>query len=255
MTTAMKPHLWRDMQDELDLWQSAGRTATLWWRDDDAVKPGPLLNRLAETAMGAPLSLAVIPARVDPALQRTLTEHPALSVIQHGYAHENHALFGAKKCEFPENRDAQTMLEDLATGRERLTSLFENRFRPALAPPWNRIADTLPARLEEAGLKGLSTFRRSDRPAASCRWIDTHCDIIAWRGNRGFVGEADALGQIIRHLRARRTGEAIEEPTGVMSHHIVHDEECWRFLRTLVSYVMNHPAAAWCDPFSDLTVS
>ena len=44
----MKTQPWQDLRDELDRWAEAGRTATLWWRDDDAVMPGPLLDRLAE---------------------------------------------------------------------------------------------------------------------------------------------------------------------------------------------------------------
>lgn len=246
---------WQELQQELDRWHAAARIATLWWRDDDATRPGPVLDRLAETASGAPVSLAVIPALADPALAQTLDRHPALTVIQHGYAHRSHAGPGEKKCEFPAGRDEAEMLADLAKGRERLAGLFGPRFRPALAPPWNRIADTLPAKLESAGLLALSTYRRANRPPGPRRWVDTHCDILAWRTSRGFVGDAEALGLIAGHLRARRTGDALEEPTGVMTHHIVHDEACWTFLRTLARVVADHPAAAWCDPFSDLAAA
>ena len=30
---------WPDLTAELDRWGEAGRTATLWWRDDDATAP------------------------------------------------------------------------------------------------------------------------------------------------------------------------------------------------------------------------
>jgi hypothetical protein len=248
----VKTQPWQDLRDELDRWVEARRTATLWWRDDDAVTPGPLLDRLADTAAGAPVSLAVIPALAEPALTIFLDRHPRFSVIQHGYEHRNHAGPGEKKCEFSESRDAEAMLADLASGRERLKALFGVRFRPALAPPWNRIADSLPAQLESVGLPGLSTYRRTDRPAGPRCWVDTHCDIVAWRGSRGFVGDADALALITGHLRARRRGETIDEPTGVMTHHIVHDEACWEFLRSLAALVADHPAAQWIDPFADL---
>ncbi|RVU36264.1 hypothetical protein EOI86_13680 [Hwanghaeella grinnelliae] len=248
----MNTQPWQDLRDELDLWAEAGRTATLWWRDDDTVKPGPLLERLAQTASGAPVSLAVIAALADPSLTAFLDKHPGFSVIQHGYAHRSHAGPGEKKSEFPESRDAKEMLADLTTGRERLTAIFGTRFRPALAPPWNRIADSLPAQLEDIGLSGLSTYRRSDRPAGPRCWIDTHCDIIAWRGSRGFVGDGEALALITDHLHARRIGAALEEPTGIMTHHIVHDDACWTFLHALAALVAAHPAVRWVDPFSDL---
>ena len=251
----MNAQPWQEFRDELDRWAAEGRSATLWWRDDDAVKPGPILDRLLATASEAPLSLAVIPALADPALGEVLARTPSLSVMQHGYAHKSHAKPGEKKCEFPASRDAETMLADLARGRERLESFFGNRFRPALAPPWNRIADSLTARLAEAGLQGLSTYRRADRPAGPALWVDTHCDIIDWRGTRGFVGAGAALDLITGHLRARRAGDTIDEATGVMTHHIVHDEACWSFLADLVHAVADHPAAAWCDPFAGLVRS
>ncbi|WP_425407125.1 polysaccharide deacetylase family protein [Hwanghaeella sp.] len=251
----MSTQPWQDLRDELDQWAENGRIAHFWWRDDDAVKPGPLLERLAETAAGAPVSLAVIPAQADPLLQDALDRHPSFSVIQHGYAHQSHAGPGEKKCEFPESRDAEAMLTDLQKGRERLAALFGPRFRPALAPPWNRIADSLPAKLDRAGLSGLSTYRRANRPPGPRCWIDTHCDIIAWRTTRGFIGDAGAFALVTEHLRARRKGEAIDEPTGVMTHHIVHDEACWTFLRQFAALVAVHPAAAWCDPFSDLAAA
>lgn len=251
---------WQDLRAELDRWAAAERVATLWWRDDDAVKPGPILDRLAETAAGAPVSLAVIPALADPGLQAVLDRNKQFSVIQHGYAHRNHAETGEKKSEFPATRRVEDMLHDLNRGRERLFGLFGARFRPALAPPWNRIADPLATRLPEAGLSGLSTYRRADRPggfytSGPRRWVDTHCDIVAWRTTRGFVGDEAALGLITGHLRARRLGDCQEEATGVMTHHIVHDEDCWSFLTDLAAVIDAHPAAAWCDPFADLAAS
>ena len=50
---------------ELDAWAAAGRVAEAWWRDDDATAPTPALARLLEArrAAGAPVALAVIPAR------------------------------------------------------------------------------------------------------------------------------------------------------------------------------------------------
>lgn len=251
----MTANPWQDLQAELDRWGETGRTADFWWRDDDAVKAGPILDRLAETAGDASLSLAVIPDGAEPSLVDTLNRFPCLSVIQHGFAHRSHAKAGEKKCEFPGHRDATEMLADLADGREKLSAMFGGRFRPALAPPWNRIADGLPSRLEEAGILGLSTYRRKDRPAGPRLWVDTHCDIIAWRTTRGYVGDETALALVTSHLRERRMGQTKDEPTGIMTHHLVHDEACWTFLRTLVNCVANHPAAAWCDPFSDFSAA
>ncbi len=63
---------WSDLDAELDRWASAGRTATLWWRDDDAARLTPALERLIALARRhhAIVHLAVIPARLSPELAR-----------------------------------------------------------------------------------------------------------------------------------------------------------------------------------------
>ena len=53
---------WPDLMAEFDRWEEAGKVATLWWRDDDAVAPTARLGRLLSIASGVPISLAVIPA-------------------------------------------------------------------------------------------------------------------------------------------------------------------------------------------------
>ena len=241
---------WDSLNRELDAWGAAGRRATFWWRDDDATRPGPKLNRLLTTAAGAPLSLAVIPKPVDDALPSALTGHPSATVLQHGYAHINHARPGEKKSEFPPSREQTPVLSELSMGRDRLAALFGPRFRPVLVPPWNRVGPFLPDALAETGLAGISTYRRKKPVPTPFHWVDTHCDIIAWRTTRGFVGDKAVLALATGHLAARRRGEALEEPTGLLTHHIVHDEQCWQFLSRFAKVVADHPAASWCDPFN-----
>lgn len=200
------------------------------------------------------MSLAVIPASVSGLLPGFLDAFPGATVLQHGFEHTNRAPADRKKCEFPDTRDEADALQQIDAGRVLMADHFGPRFRPVLVPPWNRIADGYPPRLSEAGIRGLSTYRRKMRPESGLRWIDTHCDIIAWRSTRGFVGAGTALGQITGHLTARRTGEILDEPTGLMTHHIVHDDECWQFLESFVTVLADHPAAAWCDPFEALSM-
>jgi len=54
---------WGALEAELDIWQSAGRSASFWWRDDDAIAATPELDRLLALAQDAPIGLAVIPAQ------------------------------------------------------------------------------------------------------------------------------------------------------------------------------------------------
>ena len=98
---------WPALRDELDTWAEAGRTATLWWRDDDAVEPTPALDRLLALAARheIPLALAVIPARASTALARRIAgSGPRIAPLQHGYAHRNHAPPSEKKAELPRTK-------------------------------------------------------------------------------------------------------------------------------------------------------
>jgi hypothetical protein len=243
---------WAAFNAELDAWLDAGLAARFWWRDDDATRPGPLLDRLLEIAGDSPVALAVIPARAGRELAERLTGHNTgggnVMVLQHGYAHENHAPAGEKKAEFGDHRSLESMLEEVSRGRGRIEELFGPVFEPFLTPPWNRICDSVASRLPDAGLQGLSRFGARG-PADGDRVVNTHIDIVDWRGNRGFVGEARAIQAAVRHLAARRRGLAdMDEPTGLLTHHRDHDEGCWRFIGALRDAVTAHPAAEWVMP-------
>ena len=243
MTTAD----WSDLEGELDLWRQAGRCATLWWRDDDAVRPTPALDRLIALADGLPLALAVIPEPAVEALAQRLAACPAITVLQHGWRHVNHAPPDEKKAELGPHRPIDAMLDELAAGRRRLAALFGRRAIAVLTPPWNRMSAALVPRLRGAGYAGLSTAgaRRQAEPSPGLRQVNTHADLIAWRSGR-FVGTAPALGLIVAHLAARRTGTAdADEPTGLLTHHLVMDGEGEIFVARLVALTRAHAAARW----------
>lgn len=243
---------WRAFDAELEAWGRTGLTARFWWRDDDATRPGPLLDRLLQAAGPTPIALAVIPATVEESLAGRLAAHNGgageTSVLQHGYAHVNHAPAGLKNAEFGDHRPLETMLGELTMGRQRLEALFGEAFEPALTPPWNRAGDELAGSLLKSGLQGLSGFGARG-PDDGDRVVNTHIDIIDWRGSRGFVGDRQALRAAIVHLAARRTGAADQgEPTGLLTHHRDHDEACWRFIEKFRAAVDAHPAALWVAP-------
>ena len=241
---------WDALGAELDAWAAAGREATFWWRDDDAKRPEPALIRLLDLARdkGAPLCLAAVPMEAAPELAALVAQRSEVTVAAHGYAHVNHAGAGAAKAEFGSGRPLEVMLEELEAGRTRLEALFGARLEPILAPPWNRIAPELIPRLGQIGFRGLSTYRPRPRaqPAPGLVLVNTHVDIIDWRGGRGFLGTEAALGLAVRHLAQRRSGEADgEEPTGLLTHHLDHDAGAWDFVAKFVDATVRHPAARW----------
>jgi hypothetical protein len=224
---------WKALENELARWREAGRSPDFWWRDDDAGRATPELESLLglQKRAGIPLALAVVPANAERALLAGLAD--GVGVIQHGTDHVNRAAAGEKKTEFPAAEYPAEALARLTAGRKSLEEKAGKRFVAMLAPPWNRLPERLVPLLAPA-FKGLSRFGPRKHAAGELRQVNTHVDIIAWQGNRGFVGEQAALQATVRHLEGRRTGAVdAAEPTGLLTHHACHDEEAWRFLERL----------------------
>lgn len=248
--TAADP--WLALGAELERWRQAGQTAGFWWRDDDATQPGPRLDRLLDIAASTPIALAVIPLPATETLAQRLAAHNARGgaaiVLQHGYAHANHAPASAKKAEFGDHRPLDRMLEELDAGRRRLAGLFGETFQPTLTPPWNRIGEQVAQNIERCGLRRLSCFGARHACDAE-RLLNTHVDIVDWHSGRGFAGEDRVLQAAGRHLAARRAGTVDPaEPTGLLTHHRDHDAACWRFLERFVAFVADHEAGKWMAP-------
>ena len=232
---------WELLEEEIARWRDAGRTVEFWWRDDDATAPTPPVKRLLELSAtsGVSLALAVIPENA----QAELFDRLNAQVLMHGTDHRNRAGEGEKKTEFP---PGDQPLERLARARDKLAALAGPVFVPVLAPPWNRFRADLVAALPSIGLRGLSSFgaRKGARGVVE---VNTHVDIIDWRGTRAFCGEGAALAAAARHLAARRTGEAdAGEPTGWLTHHELHDGAAWDFLSDLFERT-RRLGARWLD--------
>ena len=241
---------WTDLSEELARWATAGRQAGLWWRDDDAVAPGPQLERLAELSRksGVALALAVIPGRAEDTLGEVLADLTGLKFLVHGLMHENRAPAEDKKTEFGGHRPVCEMLDDAALGWKSLLGRFPRLAMPVFVPPWNRIDADLVRRLPLAQLQGLSRFgpRAAAQPAAGLMECNCHLDLIDWRGGRGFVGENAALDTLITHLKGRRGSRFDpEESSGVLSHHGVMDQAGWDFLAELFTRTQECDGAHW----------
>ena len=237
------------LEAALDRRAEAGNPVVLWWRDDDATRDTPALRRLVGlgAAHGLAPVIAAIPGRAGSDLGAAL-EPGAARVAVHGIAHRNEAGAGEKKCELGGGRDADAVLADLAAARMRLRAVVPGRLIDILVPPWNRIAPAIAARLGEAGFRALSVFGRRQGTTAGpgVAVINTHVDIIDWRGTRGGRAGAVLFGEIARLVGA--APDADREPLGVLTHHLVHDAAAWNFLADLFTLTAAHPGARWCAP-------
>lgn len=247
MTANFQPLL-----SELDAWRALGRQATLWWRDDDAGCDTEALRNLLGIAgtHRVPLAIAAVPASADRTLVDAIASCAEAMVVQHGFAHRNHARAGERSAELGGDRPLDARLAELAAGRDVLSRMFASRFAPLLVPPWNRIADDLVAALPGAGMHGLSCFgpRESAVPAPGLTQVNTHVDLIAWRRGRRFIGAEAAVDRVASHLRARRTGDVdAEEPTGILTHHLAFEGAAFDFMAELCASTRAHPAVEWLD--------
>jgi peptidoglycan/xylan/chitin deacetylase (PgdA/CDA1 family) len=237
------------LTEELDRWHDGGRTARLWLRDDDAVEPTAALERLIELlrAHAVPCLLAAIPMLATPELAERTAEEPLLTVGMHGVRHANHAPPGRKTEETPSERGLDRIRSDWAQARERLVSLFGPAAGVCYVPPWNRIGREAAALLPELGFQALSGF--GPRPlGASPQLIElnTHVDLMDWRGGRVGRQEGDIAADMTQALgQARADGW---RPVGLLAHHLVHDAAAWEALDTVLNLCARHPAARWCVP-------
>lgn len=242
---------WNDLEQELACWQAAGKTAEFWWRDDDAVRPTPQLEKLLalRRTHGVPVGLSVIPAAAQADLAARLSSEDGISILQHGWAHTDHSRHAlSPSAEFGSERSREAILGDLARGRTVLDQIFGDAWLKVVVPPFNYIEPNAAAALPAAGYVGLSThgFKRYRIPGLA--HFNVHIDPMDW--SKGvFVGEELSLGRAVAHLQAKREGlAASDEPTGVGTHHLNHDDRSWRFLEALFTRLRTSKAVSFCKP-------
>lgn len=249
MTPGSNP--WDRLSAELDAWSAAGMTAEFWWRDDDAIDASPALDRLLALRrdLDIPLALAVIPANARPLLAASLRDHTGIDIFQHGYAHVNHRPDSEKKAELQADRELWEIARELAEGRGSMIRLFgDEGWKGVMVPPWNRIDPEVARLLPGLGYHGLTTFRpRTEaEPFPGLAVVNTHIDIIDWIDTRAYAGDDTVIDAVVNHLAAKRAGDADPaEATGMLTHHLAHDDGCWAFIEKFGQATTAHPAATW----------
>ena len=242
---------WAALDQELGRWQDAGKAASFWWRDDDATQPSAVLDRLLDISgrHGIPVAIASVPKFLSADLPARLRGCAIVDVLQHGFAHQNHAAGkGEGAWELGLHRGAERVLGELQSGYRIMQAAFADQFIPVVAAPWNRIDRRLFPGLRDLGFIGASAFGERAPPPRLTRFIEVnaHLDLLSWKGAPRFRGEMAAVRDILEHLNRRRLGLTdAEEPTGILSHHLSLDEAAWQFLAELITFLARHPGASW----------
>jgi predicted glycosyltransferase len=244
---------WSLLDDALRRAADAGVTIRCWWRDDDAVAHTPALDRLLGLAkdFGVPVALAAIPGRIESSLARRLAAERGAAVLVHGLTHANHAPAMEKKAEFGPGRVLETLASEAAAALLGATAALGSKLVPVFVPPWNRIAPGLVHRLPGLGYTGLSTLgsRTAREPAPGLVQVNTHLDLIDWRGSRGLLPPEMLVRQLAAAVSARvdRRPDA-DEPIGLLTHHLIHDEALWAYCAALLERLARHANLRYPSP-------
>jgi hypothetical protein len=233
---------------ELRRWRAAGRTARLWWRDDDASGSATpqdrlLLDRLIElsSATGTPVALAVVPAGDLSGLAMRLDDVELVSVTQHGADHQNRRE-GPAAGEFPHDWSQGQVAEALAAGWSRLAPM--PRLLKVFVPPWNDVHPRLEQALGAGGYAGWSADGLVSA-SGTCPRLDVHLDLMRWRGGPRFRGSGKLFAALADELRRRRRAGLWDAPIGLLTHHLAHDAAAWGFLGDFLGWSAAQPELSW----------
>ena len=248
--------IFKNLIAELDTWAGIDQPVAFWWRDDDAEEPSVALDKLMRVSdgHGVQCGLAAIPARAGEPLRKAVTDAGQLWVLQHGYAHVNHAKGSGRAWELGLDRPISVILDELRDGMGKFNQLFKERFVPVLVPPWNRMSPELMPYLPVMGYRGVSGLYRRQRPIppGDLRVADCHCDVLHWKDKENgpcFAGAQKCVTLLTEHLCSKRTGAVDpDEPTCVLTHHLDMDDAAWEFVEQLFTITAAHPAATWMSP-------
>jgi peptidoglycan/xylan/chitin deacetylase (PgdA/CDA1 family) len=218
----------------------------VWWRDDDAGRIDVRLNWLLALAAerGRTLGLAVVPAWLDAETLQLLRSAPQVEILQHGWAHVDHAASGEKSIELGGTADPTECLVDVQRGAVRLEATFGDRFLRVMVPPWNRIDEACLCALAAHGFHGISTYANDARGAShALLHVNTHIDLIDWRGTR----RMKPLAQLFDELEAR-----LAQPdcrvVGLLSHHLNMSLDDIARLRQLLCHIDRIGRCRWTSP-------
>ena len=243
----------RRLREALDARVDAGvPVLPFWWRDDDLEAPNSALTDLliATGDAGIAPAVAAISSTVTPEAIDAL-EGTAARVLPHGWRHHNHEPEGGKKSEYGPARGVEDRLAEIDNAHDRIVALAKARALPVFTPPWNNIADDLLSHLDRSKIAALSGYRSPGREprSAACPRLDTHVDLIDWRGTRQGLTAERLVDLLIPWINPTSdTENPLDSLRGVLSHHLVTKPENWSAWGSVLRMIGSHSASRWVCP-------
>lgn len=242
-----RPVNWAPLRSELQQWRADGLTLPVWWRDDDAIEPTPQLERMAALSsdLGIPVHLAVIPGLAKRELVPCVQSLGVFRPVVHGWRHINHGPRRGPASEFWHGHFISTYRAK--KGLRRMRELFGDALLPVFVAPWNHVSPSLHSSFAALGYRAMSTIGPRPRRMAcpGLVQINAHIDPVDWARQRRLVDPEEIITSLTAHLQDRRAGRCdATEPLGLMTHHLVHDDEIWDFCAALLTELLSGP----CQP-------
>lgn len=238
-------HPWAGLDREVARWRRSGHVAHFWWRDDDARRPSPALEKLCQLSQAhvAPVALAVIPDVDLTELAAAIVERRLISVIQHGCDHVDRNVTGGFSSEFSPSSPPREIAPVIEGAWGRLSKMA--RAAAIYAPPWNVLTDNVSNALALTSLEAVSLYGAARPSKNGLPLINTHVDIMSWRPAR-FRGAETILRRIETLMRARRKASSWDQEIGILTHHKNLDGAAWEFLQAFLEWTMtSRPTVSW----------
>lgn len=220
---------------ELRLWAKAGHAPVLWWRDDDARAPSEALDKLLELSRrhDAPLTLAAIAGPHLAALVRRVERDDSVEVAIHGFKHINRQPQGRGFGEVVAEDSLEWVRAQL---RATVMAFHRAGAQPSLfVPPWNNLAPQVVEAIGDSSIIAVSAFDGDRTCGDGVARLDTHLDVMRWRGGGRFRGRWRFLTRMRRLMSRRRLSGRWDEPMGLLTHHLDHDAATWAFLEQFLA--------------------
>jgi len=232
--------VWGRLHLRLEQARFRGVKIKIWIRDDDAIEFTRELSEFLEAMHDFPISLAVIPGNIKDTLVNVLKMHPRLTILQHGWMHENRST--GLPSEFPDGLEEKQVVAELKRGYNILNNMFPEHYYPIFVPPWNRIGDDIVEDFHQIPLGGLSVFGNDSGPISITN-INTHVDIMDWQ-----LGTGQSTYMILKCLINEielRLEHDVDTPIGILTHHLKHDLRLNTRLKNIVTILNSKQAVDW----------